>query len=114
MIIHSDGYLSLIEYLTENLSLFKVQDDEACGNTTLKQFIRYQLVEQMTLIFNQHKELSVDDKVYIVDEFEHVFSDLSEVLGRLLKHSVNQKQRVFITDYVSLLKNMFDSQLEAV
>ena len=114
MIIQSEGYLSLVEYLTEHLALFEAEEDENPGTATLKQFIRYQLAEQMFLIFSRHKGLNADDKIYIVDDFEQVFSDLSEVLGRLLDHKATKAQRTFITDYVSLVKNLFDSQFEGI
>jgi len=114
MIIDTDGYHSLIEYLTESLPLFKPSKTESQGGASIKLFIRYQLVEQMGLIFEQNKMLNVDERIYIVEEFDHVFNDLSEVLGRLLDHKITPKQRVFITDYCGLLKNLCDSQLTAV
>lgn len=113
MIVESDGYHSLIEYLTENLSLFEQRAKSSNDGTTIQSFIRYQLVEQMSLIFAQNKALSVDDKIAIVVEFDHVFDDLSEVLGRLLSHNITHNQRVFIIDYFGLLKNLFDSQVES-
>lgn len=113
MIISRNGYHTLIEYLTDNLSLF--EQGELCSqdNNTIRSFVRYQLVEQMSLIFEQHKEFSVDEKIAIVAEFDHVFSDLSEVLGRLLEHNITEQQRAFIIDYFSLLKNLFDTQFES-
>jgi len=114
MIITTDGYHSLIEYLTESLPLFEPSKTDSQGGASIELFIRYQLVEQMGLIFEQNKTLNVDEKVYIVEEFDHVFNDLSEVLGRLLKHKITPKQRVFIVDYFGLLKNLCDSQLKGI
>ena len=111
MITNSDGYLELIGYLSENLSLFETKtkcDDDA---PTLKQFIRYQMVEQMVMLFNEHKTLAQDEKLHIVTQIDLVTYDLLEVFGRNLRQKIDQQQQYFIIDFTSLLKNLFDSRL---
>lgn len=111
MITTSLGYHSLIEYLADNLALFEPQESSLQGGVSIKLFIRYQLVEQLGLIFEQNKQLTVDEKIYIVAEFDHVLNDLNEVLCSLLDHQITQHQRSFVIDYFGLIKNLFDSQM---
>ena len=111
MITQSDGYSALIEYLTENLSLFE-QEPKGCDNgTTIKVFIQYQMTEQLVALFVQNKALLPEEKMYIIDEFEMVTQDLFEVFGRNLEHHIDDNQQHFIIDFVGLLKNLFDGLL---
>lgn len=114
MVIQSDGYISLIEYLSESIALFNQGHNEDHQPMTIKLFIRYQMVEQMSLLFEQNKFLIPQEKIYIVDEFDQAFNDLSEVLGNNMMNKITENQQVFITDFAGLLKNLFDSQLKPI
>jgi len=111
MITRSDGYVALIEYLTENLSLFEVAPKDHANAPTVKLFIKYQMTEQLVAIFIQNSQLLPEDKMHIVAEFEMVTLDLLEILGRNLEHQIDTNQQHFIIDFVGLLKNLFDSIL---
>ncbi|MDP2559626.1 DUF3802 family protein [Psychrobium sp. 1_MG-2023] len=111
MVIQSDGYQSLIEYLTEHLSIFNPAEQQEKHATTVKMFIRYQMVEQMALLFKQHPELLPQEKIYIVAEFDTAFDDLSEVLGMHIEQQTTPSQQAFLTDYAGIFKNLFDAQL---
>ena len=111
MITDSDGYLELIGYLSDSLSLFEQQPKGCDDAPTLKQFIRYQMVEQMVMLFNEHKSLSQDERLHIVTQVDLVTRDLLEVLDRNLEHKIAQHQQCFIIDFSCLLKNLFDSRL---
>jgi hypothetical protein len=114
MVIQSEGYSSLIEYLSENLAVFGPSHTEGHQPMTIKLFIRYQMVEQMALLFEQNKLLIPQEKIYIVEEFDKAFDDLCEVLGQNIENKLTDSQRAFITDFSGLLKNLFDAQLEPV
>lgn len=111
MVTKSEGYLALIEYLTDNLSLFEL-DPKGCGNApTIKLFIQYQMTEQLVQLFIQNKKLLPEEKMYIIGEFEMVTQDLLEVFGRNQEHHIDKNQQNFIVDFIGLLKNLFDSLL---
>jgi len=112
MITQGDGYHALIEYLTEHLALFEPVPQPDQGGVSIRLFIRYQLIEQIALIFEQKKHFQQQEKIYIVEEFDIVLNDLGEVLGRLLEHQITEHQKAFIIEYSGLLKNLFDTQLE--
>lgn len=114
MVIQSEGYSSLIEYLSENLAVFSPSQTEGHQPMTIKLYIRYQMVEQMALLFEQNKSLIAQEKIYIVEEFDKAFNDLCEVLGHNINNKLTDSQRAFITDFAGLLKNLFDAQLEPV
>lgn len=114
MVIQSEGYASLIEYLSESIAIFNQGHTEGYQPMTIKVFIRYQMVEQMSLLFEQNKFLIPQEKIYIVEEFDQAFDDLSEVLGKNMNNKITESQRTFITDFTGLLKNLFDSQLKPI
>lgn len=114
MVTNSDGYSSLIEYLSENLSVFELNENSDEQPMTINIFVRYQMVEQMTLIFEQNKSLIQQEKIYIFEEFDRVINDLNEVLGHNMNNKINKQQNEFITEFAGLLKNLFDAQLSPV
>jgi len=111
MITRSDGYVALIEYLTESLSLFEVVVTTNPNAPTVRLFIKYQMTEQLVAIFIQNPKLLPEEKLHIVAEFEAVTQDLLEILSRNLEHQIDSNQQSFIIDFVGLLKNLFDSIL---
>ena len=111
MITKTDGYLSLIEYLSNNISLFEKHSSGCSNSPTIKQFIRYQMVEQLVLLFNEHSELTQDKKLIIVNEVNRVTDDLFELLAGNIEHKIDQNQRHFFIDFAGLLKNLFDAHL---
>jgi len=114
MVTNNNGYSSLIEYLSENLSIFELDKDLDIQPITIDLFVRYQMVEQMTLIFEQNKSLIEQEKIYIFEEFDRVINDLNEVLGHNMNHKINKSQHEFITEFATLLKNLFDTELSPV
>jgi len=112
MITQSDGYHALIEFLGESLAVFEPIPQASQGGTSIKLYVRYRLIEEMALIFTQKKHLQQQEKIYIVQEFDSVLSDLGEVLGRLINHQIIEHQQAFINEYAGLVKNLFDTQLE--
>ena len=100
--------------MSENLAVFGPSHTEDHQPMTIKLFIRYQMVEQMALLFEQNKLLIPQEKIYIVEEFDKAFDDLCEVLGQNVENKLTDSQRAFITDFAGLLKNLFDAQLEPV
>lgn len=114
MVIQSEGYSSLIEYLCENIAVFSPTESEGHQPMTIRLYVRYQMVEQMSLLFEQNKGLIPQEKIYIVEEFDKALEDLYEVLGQNIHNKITESQRAFITDFAGLLKNLFDAQLEPV
>ena len=110
MVIQSEGYSSLIEYLCENIAVFSPTESEGQQPMTIRLYVRYQMIEQMSLLFEQNKGLIPQEKIYIVEEFDKALEDLYEVLGLNIYNKITESQRAFITDFAGLLKNLFDAQ----
>ena len=111
MIIQNDGYHSLIKYLADNLAIFEMRPLDDMHSTKLNLYVRYQFTEQMRLLFNQHPDLLEQEKLYVVDQFDHAYSDLRKIMGANFKQQITKNQKTFIKDFAGLLKNLFDSQL---
>ncbi|NRA61155.1 MAG: DUF3802 family protein [Psychrobium sp.] len=111
MIIQNIGYHSLIEYLKDNLTIFEMRPLDDKHSTKLDLYVRYQFTEQIRLLFDQHPNLLEQEKLYIVDQFEHAYSDLAQIMGGDFKQQLTENQQTFIKDFSGLLKNLFDSQL---
>lgn len=113
MITETDGYLSLIEYLTEHLALF-APGPKATGNElSIKEFIENQMGDNLMALFAHHQEFDSDLRLQIIQEADMVVADLLEVLSNRQQQRITNEQQTFICDFVALLKNMFDAQIHA-
>ncbi|WP_017445749.1 DUF3802 family protein [Gayadomonas joobiniege] len=115
MVTESQAYIELITYLTENIALFENTDKQiaATEETSLRDVIEEQITVNMVNFFNQHQQISQDMRLEIVRETDAIVTDLEEILASKLKQKANQAQSEFLAEFASLVKNLFDSEINA-
>lgn len=111
MILETDGYIELIQYLTEHLHVFAtpVPLSEQLPYTIRDSF-EEQLATSIMLVNEQH-DLSTALRLDIVRETDAILYDLEEVLASVLNAKPNAAQQTFIAEFVGLVKNLFDCEL---
>ncbi|MDO6705390.1 MULTISPECIES: DUF3802 family protein [unclassified Photobacterium] len=108
MVVESEGYHALIEYFSENLHVFEESGTDA-SEETVENVVTDLIATNLMAVFNQNPDLKPDFRFKLMQEADAVLEDLSEILGGLwLKHP-GVEQISFLEDYISLVKNLFDS-----
>ena len=111
MIVETDGYIELIQYLTGQLPLFSDQStQEKTADYTLRDLMEEKLSMSMMAVFEQN-ELSQEQRLDIVRETDAIVYDLEEVLSKVLDTHPTPEQEAFIDEFVGLVKNLFDEHL---
>lgn len=111
MILETDGYLELIQYLTEHLDLLSQKaPPELQGKQTLRSLLEEELATSIMAIHDQHA-MNTEIRLEIIREADAVFYDLEEVLASALNIYPGPRQQNFITEFVGLVKNLFDTEL---
>lgn len=113
MIVETDGYIELIQYLTGQLPVFTEQGGSAkTADYTLRDFMEERLSESMMAVFEQN-ELDQSVRLDIVRETDAIVYDLEEVLSKVLDTHPTPQQETFINEFVGLVKNLFDERLQS-
>ena len=110
MVTDTEGYVHIIEYLTEHLSLFENANNSGSGETVME-VIEQELSEQIILVCSQNEDLTFNQRNMIVREVDSIVYDLEEILSAVIKNAVSEKQRVFIKEFATLIKNLFDTEI---
>lgn len=108
MVVDSEGYIHLIQYLTENLSVFENSQGKSIGQT-IAEVVEVQLTESIMALCQQHTPMDADQRFAIVRETDAVLADLEEVLSGCWERQATQGQAEFIDEFIGLMKNLFDS-----
>jgi len=115
MVTDTDGYICIIEYLTEHLSLFENSVvDKSIDSTptdTVIHVIEIELIEQIISVCNQNEALTVNKRNKIIQEVDTIVSDLEEILSSVVNNPVTPNQQIFIKEFATLIKNLFDSEI---
>nr|WP_086939365.1 DUF3802 family protein [Thaumasiovibrio occultus] len=111
MVVESDGYLSLIEYFTENLQLFERAGVFEEGRESIEDVVMDLIASNLMTVFSQNPDLDADLRFTLMQEADRVMEDLSEVLTSVWCQCPTVEQVAFLEDYVSLVKNLFDSAI---
>ena len=111
MITESEGYHSLIEYLTEHLALFAPGPAASGDEISIKEFIETEMGTNLLTLFKQHDDIDGELRFQIIQEADLVVADLLEVLCNRQEQAITAEQQTFITDFIALLKNMFDAKV---
>lgn len=111
MIINNEGYLHIIEYLTENLCLFENSQVEVTQTETVMAVIEVELSEQIMSVCDQNEALTFNQRNTIIRECDAILYDLQEILSGVVNNPVTQQQRIFITEFATLIKNLFDIEI---
>ncbi|MDR9828155.1 DUF3802 family protein [Vibrio sp. FNV 38] len=108
MVVETDGYLALIEHLTFNLDLFSNSSGDI-GTESVEDVVTDLIATNIMSIFQQNPELHSSVRFKLLKEADSVVADLGEVLAGVWGKPATNEQIVFLDEYVSLVKNLFDS-----
>lgn len=111
MVTNTEGYIQIIEYLTEHLSLFENSASiDSTGNSVLE-IIEQEMSEQIMAICHQNGNLSFEQRNIIIQEIDVIVHDLEEILSGVVDKSVTEEQAIFINEFAILIKNLFDTEI---
>lgn len=112
MIVESNGYIELIQYLTEQLDMFekKVPAAEQAPFTVREQ-LEESLSDKIMRVCQQH-DMGKDTRLDIVREADAILYDLEEVLASVLNTHPSPQQQEFIQEFTGLVKNLIDERLQ--
>ena len=111
MVTDTEGYIQIIEYLTEHLALFENSKQAEFGADTVMAVIEQELAEQIILVCSQNEQLSFSQRNTIIREVDAIVYDLQEILSGVLNNPVSNEQHAFLKEYALLIKNIFDSEI---
>ena len=117
MVTDTDGYIQIIEYLTEHLSLFEKtaqsEQSESQGSDTVMAVIEVELSEQIITVCGQNSNLTFNQRNAIIREVDAIVYDLEEILSGVVNNIVTIKQKEFIKEFAGLIKNLFDGVIHS-
>lgn len=111
MVINTEGYIHIIEYLTEHLSLFENSIAVDKNADTVMSVIEIELSEQIISVCGQNVGLSFNQRNAIIREVDAVVYDLEEILSGIVNNPVTEEQHRFIKEFATLIKNLFDNEI---
>ena len=111
MVTNTEGYIHIIEYLTENLSLFENSDKTQISNDTVMSVIEVELCGQIISVCSQNESLTFNQRNAIIREVDAIVYDLEEILSGAINNPVTKPQKDFIKEFATLIKNLFDSEI---
>jgi len=111
MVTDNEGYIHIIEYLTEHLSLFENTHDVKGSTDTVMAVIETELSEQIISVCSQNQELTFNQRNAIIREVDAIVYDLEEILSGVVNNPVTEQQSVFIKEFATLIKNLFDTEI---
>jgi hypothetical protein len=113
MVTDTEGYIQIIEYLTEHLSLFENYQSSNSDSDTVMVVIEQELSEQIISICSQNEALSFNQRNMVIREVDAIVYDLEEILSGVVNNSVTKEQQSFIREFALLIKNLFDSEIHS-
>lgn len=111
MVTDKDGYMHLIQYLTEHLGLFETPDTQVLQDDTVMELFEEQLAAQIIMVCGQNPSLTFAERNMIIREVDAIVYDLEEILATVANHKATPSQTLFITDFSGLIKNLFDQEI---
>jgi hypothetical protein len=109
MVTDTDGYIQIIEYLTEHFSLFESTTESNETTETVMSTIEDELGEQIISVCSQNDKLTFNQRNAIIREVDAIVYDLEEILSGVVNNPVNDQQKDFIREFAGLIKNLFDT-----
>jgi len=117
MVTDTDGYIQIIEYLAEHLSIFENSITNEPVSTlsanTVMAVIEVELSEQIITVCSQNENLTFNQRNAIIREVDAIVYDLEEILSSVINNPVSAEQKTFIKEFASLIKNLFDSVIHS-
>jgi hypothetical protein len=111
MVTDNEGYIYIIEYLTEHLSLFENTLTEDKNADTVMAVIEIELSEQIISVCSQNEELTFNQRNAIIREVDAIMYDLDEILSGVVNNPATVQQAIFIKEFATLIKNLFDAEI---
>ncbi|MCG9696860.1 DUF3802 family protein [Shewanella sp. Isolate11] len=111
MVTDTDGYIHLIQYLTEHLGLFEASENMADNDHTIMELFEEQLAAQIIMVCGQNPRLTFSERNMVIREIDAIVYDLEEILAKVADHKASVEQSIFISDFSGLIKNLFDQQI---
>ena len=112
MVTDKDGYMHLIQYLTEHLGLFETPENDALVSETVLELFEEQLSAQIIMVCGQNPQLSFAQRNMVIREIDAIVYDLEEILAQVANHKATPEQSIFIAEFSSLIKNLFDQEID--
>ncbi len=110
MVIETDGYLALIEYLSLHLNLFTSEVGDT-GMESIEDVVTDMVASNIMSIFEQNPDLHSSVRFKLLKEADAVVEDLSEVLAGVWVMKATNQQIEFLDEYIALVKNLFDTAI---
>lgn len=111
MVTDKDGYIHLIQYLTEHLGLFESSDNSLIAGDTVMELFEEQLAAQIIMVCGQNPALTFAQRNTVIREVDAIVYDLEEILAKVADHYATSEQTLFITEFSGLIKNLFDQEI---
>lgn len=111
MVTDKEGYMHLIQYLTEHLGLFETPEGEPLGDSSVMELFEEQLSAQIIMVCGQNPQLSFSERNTVIREIDAIVYDLEEILAKVADQRATAKQTLFITEFSGLIKNLFDQEI---
>ncbi|MCH1931847.1 DUF3802 family protein [Shewanella sp. A25] len=111
MVTDKDGYVHLIQYLTEHLGLFETSDKAHVSDDTVMELFEEQLSAQIIMVCGQNPSLTFSERNTLIREVDAIVYDLEEILASVANHNATPEQTLFITEFSGLIKNLFDQEI---
>ncbi|UUI62739.1 DUF3802 family protein [Aeromonas salmonicida] len=110
MVVESEGYIALIEYLVESLGLFEAQQQSG-GEQTIEDLVSSRVASNLMAICEQNPQLDPKLRFMIMQEADAVVADLEEVLSAVWLRAPTPDQQAFLEEFIDLIKNLFDGAI---
>lgn len=111
MVTDTEGYVHIIEYLTEHLSFFENTSVSGDTEETVIAVIERELSEQIINVCSQNSSLSFNQRNAIIREVDAIVYDLEEILSGVINNPATEQQSRFIKEFATLIKNLFDTEI---
>ncbi|QYJ84717.1 DUF3802 family protein [Shewanella mesophila] len=111
MVTDKEGYIHLVQYLTEHLGLFESSENVVVSGDTVMELFEEQLAAQIIMVCGQNPTLSFAERNTVIREVDAIVYDLEEILASVASHKATTEQTIFITEFSGLIKNLFDQEI---
>lgn len=112
MVTDKDGYMHLIQYLTEHLGLFETPETQENMSDTVLELFEEQLAAQIIMVCGQNPSLTFEQRNMVIREVDAIVYDLEEILAKVANHKATASQSIFISEFSGLIKNLFDQEID--
>ncbi|RUO76586.1 DUF3802 domain-containing protein [Idiomarina tyrosinivorans] len=111
MIVETDGYIELVQYLTAQLPLFEQSKKGVeTADYSLRELFEEQLAQKIMAVCQQ-QDIPQEVRLDVVREADAVLYDLEEVLSSVLENKPTPEQEQFVDEFIGLVKNLFDDKI---